>query len=120
MGTMAEKKPANRQKKSLPAAMEKSKFKKGQSGNPSGRPKLPECLKKNAGRAAEELILLLDSTDEGIRIKAAEKILDRVFGKPAQSLELSGDQDKPVQLQFVDRAVKESPADWLARVAKKK
>jgi hypothetical protein len=79
--------------------MGKGQFKPGTSGNPGGRPKTPEQIKKIfnvAGpAAAAALVKLLDSEDEGIRLKAASAILDRSLGRPAQSVDMSV-QQKPI------------------------
>ena len=82
----------NRQKtdKTLP-----SRFQSGQSGNPGGRPKVPTDIKEAfrvlSYRSVEVLAGLLSSSKEAIRAKAAEVILDRAWGKPAQMQDISLD-----------------------------
>ena len=78
-------------------------FKPGKSGNPKGRPKLPEGLKE-AFRAECQgsLDLLVDIRDQKDaknqdRIKAAIAILDRGLGKPAQAVELTGPEGGPIE-----------------------
>ena len=61
-------------------------FQKGQSGNPSGRPKvdpeIKEILRAAAPDAARRLIELMDCDIEKITLQAAVAVLDRVIGKP--------------------------------------
>lgn len=69
-------------------------FQPGQSGNPSGRPKIPEEVKAAfraaTPRAFEVLCEIMD--DEGAkdsdRIKAAEVIMDRAWGKAVQAVDV--------------------------------
>ena len=60
---------------------------KGQSGNPGGRPKLPDEVKAGlrdlAGDAIAVLREALQDEDPRVRVAAAGQILDRAYGKPA-------------------------------------
>lgn len=73
-----------------------SHWKKGQSGNPSGRPKDPfrELIreKTNGGKAlVEKALSLLKSEDEDIQLKAVHYLSDRGWGKASQPVEHSGE-----------------------------
>ncbi|MBS1915675.1 MAG: hypothetical protein JST87_05320 [Bacteroidetes bacterium] len=86
--------------------IEKHKFKKGQSGNPKGRPaRLPELdflLAKVLGEdsagitAAEEILKSLYRKAIKGDTKAAEILLDRGWGKVKQNMELSSNADHPL------------------------
>jgi hypothetical protein len=77
-----------------------SQFKKGQSGNPKGRPKLPdlsELMDKTLGKvdaqgltAAERILKKLERMAAQGNLKAAEMLLDRGYGKPKQAIDHSG------------------------------
>jgi hypothetical protein len=73
-------------------------WKPGQSGNPGGRPKEERevlQLARDASPAAiRRLVELMDCDSPRAAIAAANSILDRAFGKPAQTI--SGDPDKPL------------------------
>lgn len=82
----------------------KTRFKKGQSGNPKGRVKLPDIKDALAKILAEEKdgYTALDAILAQLRakaskgdIRAAEALLDRAFGKPRQSIDHTSD-DKPL------------------------
>jgi len=70
-------------------------FIKGQSGNPGGRKSLDPDVKAmfspHLPAAIEAVLSCLKSKDEGIRLKASNMVLERVVGKPAQAVQISGD-----------------------------
>jgi alkylation response protein AidB-like acyl-CoA dehydrogenase len=81
-----------------------SRFKKGQSGNPKGRPKLPDIREALAKVLAEEKdgITALEATLRALRakatkgdVRAAEALLDRAFGKAVQRTDVTSG-DKPI------------------------
>lgn len=71
---------------------EKGYFKKGVSGNPGGRPKEFEELKSLAREHTREAIETIVAVmrdqlaDKATRVTAADKLLDRGWGKPAQAM----------------------------------
>jgi hypothetical protein len=85
-------------------------FQPGQSGNPGGRPKVENIVKRIARnhteKAINKLVTLLESTDERIQIAAAQAILDRGYGKPAQAIVGGDDEDNPISLiQKIERSI---------------
>ena len=74
-------------------------FKKGQSGNPKGRPKkipgLNELLadvlgeEKDGKTAAEAILMALRAKATKGDVRAAEVLLDRAYGKPKQDIDLT-------------------------------
>jgi hypothetical protein len=71
-------------------------FQKGKSGNPGGRPKIPDDVKEAARALTPVAIATLQEvcTDPdapaSARVTAAEALLNRAWGKPSQAVELSG------------------------------
>ena len=79
------------------------RFKKG--NHSGGRKRLPEDLKEafraECQKALKTLVSILDSADASNRdkIRAAEIILDRGYGKPVQAVEM--DADAAPQIVFI-------------------
>lgn len=80
----------------MPNPPKHTQFKKGQSGNPKGRPKLPDISEALAKILADEKdgYSALEATLMALRakavkgdIRAAEALLDRAFGKPKQAID---------------------------------
>ena len=77
------------------------RWKKGQSGNPAGRPKkLPELREllanvlgdeKDGKTAAEAILMALRAKATKGDVRAAELLLDRAYGKSAVSVDLTGE-----------------------------
>lgn len=76
---------------------------KGQVLNPGGRPKIPEefkqLAKENSLVALQKVIEILNNpkSKNSERLKAAEIIMDRAWGKPTQSTEISGPGGGPIE-----------------------
>lgn len=75
-------------------------FQPGQSGNPGGRPKgeakVREAAREHTEAALAVLVGALSDEDARVRIKAAETLLDRGWGKPKQTI--GGDDESPLQM----------------------
>ena len=67
-------------------------FKKGQSGNPGGRPKVvaevKELARAHTGEAIETLVSIMNNPKAApaARVSAANALLDRGYGKPPQHI----------------------------------
>ena len=73
------------------------RWQKGQSGNPSGRPKENEDVRlaKELARAKcpdaiRKLVELMDSADDKVKLAACNSVLDRGIGKAMQQVEHTG------------------------------
>ena len=80
-------------------------FPKGVSGNPKGRPKLPDIKdlmaavlgeEKSAGMSeAERILRAIRAKAAKGDVRAAEFLYDRGYGKPKQSIEHGGSLNTP-------------------------
>lgn len=77
-------------------------FKKGKTGNPKGRPKLPDLTEVIADELGEkgynEIIAKLHKMAKAGHTRAAEILLDRGYGKPNQKIDV-GDHTIIVKFQ---------------------
>lgn len=86
----------------------KGGFPPGKSGNPGGRPKYPEEFKELAkNHSLDALKVVIDISEnpdakDSDRIKAAELIIDRGFGRPQQSSQIEIEGPQTIEVTFAD------------------
>ena len=87
-----------------------AKFKKGQSGNPGGRPKeiaeVRELAREQTEFAIETLVRIAGDkkATHAAQVSAASALLDRGWGKPIQAMEHTGKDGGPIETKDADRA----------------
>jgi len=88
------------------------------SGRKPGTPNkatkdLAEAAREYTHEALKVMVAIMrdESAPEAARISAAEAVLCRGYGKPKQSVELAGDQSKPIRM-IADKPV--TIEDWKA------
>lgn len=86
------------------------KFKPGNSGNPNGRPKLPDLKdamakvlaeEKDGMNALEAILKALRAKASKGDVRAAQELLDRGFGKSKQQIEHTGDAFENVTIEII-------------------
>ena len=80
----------------------RGQFKKGVSGNPSGRPKKPAELAEHGLKAFGRIVKIAEESDnEKLRFEANRWLAEMAFGKPTQSTEIEGSLDtSPTVIEF--------------------
>ena len=80
----------------------------GQALNPSGRPKMPAEVREAAMALTPDAIRTLGEVmlnplvPPGVRVTAAEKILDRALGKPAQTVDVTNRKDDALDYSIAE------------------
>lgn len=84
-------------------------WKKGQSGNPAGRPKMLKLVQEEARQYTADCLATLvrimqKGRSERMRLAAACALLDRAWGKPALALLNSGEEPTPsvIEVRFIE------------------
>jgi len=87
-------------------------FKKGRSGNPKGRPKLPDLKEaiakvlnkeKNGKTALDEILDALWEKAKKGDVRAAQELMDRGFGKAQQFIDHTSDGEKITDIKITIR-----------------
>jgi hypothetical protein len=94
----------------MPTPPDHSKFKKGQSGNPKGRPPMPDLKAACAAILADEKdgMTALDAVLKALRnkaikgdVRAAQELMDRAYGKSTQAIDLNAHVDSKTLVMIV-------------------
>ena len=62
---------------------------------------LAALARQHTENAVGVLVAALEDPDTRIRLDAVRQLLDRGYGKPAQSVELAGDAEAPIAIHVI-------------------
>ena len=95
---------------------EGTRWKKGQSGNPGGRPRtaaLPEAYREELSARApgdregrtntQAIARVVVKRARAGDLRAAQELADRIEGRPRQSVEHAGEGGGPVKIVYISR-----------------
>jgi hypothetical protein len=63
-------------------------FRPGQSGNPGGRPKLPDFFRERGPEALKEILRIATEGEGKLQMQALIYVADRIYGKAVQGVEV--------------------------------
>jgi len=95
-----------------------AKFRAGESGNPGGRPaghgEIREIARQHTDTAIETLVKVMNDVDASpsARVAAATALLDRGWGRPAQTIHASIDGNA----SMLDDALEKAAGDLLDKI----
>jgi hypothetical protein len=81
-----------------------AKWQKGQSGNPGGRPKaqgdIRELARQHTPKAIGTLVKVMndENAPPTARVAASTALLDRGWGRPAQTIRATLEEDRQIQI----------------------
>jgi hypothetical protein len=82
-------------------------FKAGESGNPGGRPTLPDWFRAKGDDALRVLVAVMEGErfDEKVSpAQAAQLIVERIYGKPTAAIEADAREVSPAALALLEMA----------------
>lgn len=97
--------PENKKKTGTAKRDSKGRFVKGQTGNPSGRPKIPDELREYGRDSFKRLRQIADDPETPIKVKADIErwFAEMSYGKARQQLDVEGNMAmKPVIFEGED------------------
>lgn len=94
-------------------------FQKGMSGNPAGRPKIPDDVKDAARQytveAIDRLAAWMRTDNPKASVTATVALLNRAWGMPGQAVEMTGKDGGPLQVEDARKPIEAYVAEFVAQ-----